>query len=425
MAKPSKKNPRRVVSDVKNKRSQHSRIGNPVSRATDPKNVERHIGTEVAFVIIVATFGLMLLAMFSLQPTLDKSSFDLFSKSLDLGHFSSFSNSKTSVRANSIYHSPFNFKGEMPRMVNKATSEEPEVSEESTSCSSPDGSRINYDKTVWPTDNHIIASPFGFKLNYFKGNSPDFHRGVDIAGTAGDAVYSIADGVVYDVYYEGQKDHSYASGGNVIVVQHEMDIPMCFHGNEYNTYYSLYMHLDSIEVEKGQDVAAGTKIATLGQSGKAYYENLHLETRVGSLCSIEYQISNVGSSCSLGFDPHVNPLNFLVYDDKNSLKAEVLAQDPLIVYVTSDSNELDFNSILVTTDDGQRSLVDMDARYGVNIKDLSNPTYEDMTARADEFSAETLDLGMDYGVVFIFENLNEFKTIEVADIWGNEVTLEG
>lgn len=86
-----------------------------------------------------------------------------------------------------------------------------------------------------------------------------YHRGIDLDGETGDLVRPIMTGKVESAGY------SKFGYGNSIVINH---------GNGLAT---LYAHLSTIEVEKGDEVNAGTVIGKMGSSGRAFGDHLHLE----------------------------------------------------------------------------------------------------------------------------------------------------
>ena len=87
------------------------------------------------------------------------------------------------------------------------------------------------------------------------------HLGVDVSAPKGTPITAPATGVVITV------ERSFTYG---LVV--ELD-----HGDGVITRYA---HCESIEVEKGQEVIAGTTIATVGNSGLSTAPHLHYEVRV-------------------------------------------------------------------------------------------------------------------------------------------------
>ena len=99
-----------------------------------------------------------------------------------------------------------------------------------------------------PTVGTVIAN--------FGGNN----KGVDIAGTAGQAVVSSADG---KVVYAGSGLRGY---GNLVIVQHN------------STFLTAYGHNQSLLVKEGQTVKRGQTIARMGSSD-ADRTKLHFEVR--------------------------------------------------------------------------------------------------------------------------------------------------
>ena len=115
----------------------------------------------------------------------------------------------------------------------------------STSTSSPISS------WRWPTDGKIIEN--------FSGTDGG-NKGIDIAGSKGQAVVATADG---RVVYAGNALRGY---GNLIIIKHNDD------------YLSAYAHNDTMLVKEQQDIKAGQKIATMGSTGTSS-TRLHFEIR--------------------------------------------------------------------------------------------------------------------------------------------------
>jgi len=90
------------------------------------------------------------------------------------------------------------------------------------------------------------------------------HTAEDYAnGRGGDAVYSISEGIVL---WRGVGPNAY---GNVLIVQHKV---------QGTFIYSLYAHLQTINVVPGQVVGRRQQIATVGSSG-SFLPHLHFEVR--------------------------------------------------------------------------------------------------------------------------------------------------
>jgi lipoprotein NlpD len=102
---------------------------------------------------------------------------------------------------------------------------------------------------IWPGKGAVIADFDEVK-----------NKGVDIAGSAGDAVVAAADG---KVVYAGAGLRGY---GNLIILKHN------------NTYLTAYAHNQSLMVKEDQTVKKGQKIAEMGSSD-ADRVKLHFEVR--------------------------------------------------------------------------------------------------------------------------------------------------
>ncbi|EOX8513284.1 TPA_asm: murein hydrolase activator NlpD [Salmonella enterica] len=103
----------------------------------------------------------------------------------------------------------------------------------------------------WPTDGKVIE-------NF--GASEGGNKGIDIAGSKGQAILATANG---RVVYAGNALRGY---GNLIIIKHNDD------------YLSAYAHNDTMLVREQQEVKAGQKIATMGSTGTSS-TRLHFEIR--------------------------------------------------------------------------------------------------------------------------------------------------
>lgn len=106
-------------------------------------------------------------------------------------------------------------------------------------------------KWQWPTQGRVIS---GFS------SSEGGNKGLDIAGTKGQAVKAAAAG---KIVYAGNSLQGY---GNLIIIKHNDD------------FLSAYAHNDSIKVDEQDMVKAGETIATLGSTG-TNSNKLHFEIR--------------------------------------------------------------------------------------------------------------------------------------------------
>ena len=130
-----------------------------------------------------------------------------------------------------------------PVTVPTASTTEPTVS--STSTSTP------ISTWRWPTEGKVIEN-----FAATEGGN----KGIDIAGSKGQAIVATADG---RVVYAGNALRGY---GNLIIIKHNDD------------YLSAYAHNDTMLVREQQEVKAGQKIATMGSTGTSS-TRLHFEIR--------------------------------------------------------------------------------------------------------------------------------------------------
>lgn len=98
------------------------------------------------------------------------------------------------------------------------------------------------------------------------------HLGVDLGwvGGSGDNVYAHSAGVVVKVVTGKSKDTSSRGDdtyGNYVKIKHS------------DGYYTLYAHLESVDVKVGEHVEAGQKIGYMGETGNAFGKHLHFEVR--------------------------------------------------------------------------------------------------------------------------------------------------
>ena len=106
----------------------------------------------------------------------------------------------------------------------------------------------------------------GFRSQGHLGEDWDGVRGGDT--DRGDPVYSIGDGMVVFA-----RD-CHMGWGNVIIVRHAYR-----ENGSIKNIDSLYGHLDSILVRRGQPVSRGQKVGTIGTAHGLYDAHLHLEIR--------------------------------------------------------------------------------------------------------------------------------------------------
>ncbi|MBS0849370.1 peptidoglycan DD-metalloendopeptidase family protein [Citrobacter sp. JGM124] len=104
---------------------------------------------------------------------------------------------------------------------------------------------------LWPAKGKVIEG-----YSYQDGGN----KGIDIAGSRGQAIYASGPGTVV---YAGNQLRGY---GNLVMIKHNED------------YITAYAHNDTILVSNGQKIKAGQKIATMGNSGTSSVR-LHFQLR--------------------------------------------------------------------------------------------------------------------------------------------------
>ena len=121
-----------------------------------------------------------------------------------------------------------------------------------TTATKPADSKVAGDDSIswtWPTNGKVVAS-FNEASN----------KGIDIAGATGQAVNAASSG---KVIYSGSDLRGY---GNLVIIKHN------------KTFLSVYAHNSKLLVKEGQIVAAGQKIAEMGNTDSNSVK-LHFEIR--------------------------------------------------------------------------------------------------------------------------------------------------
>jgi murein DD-endopeptidase MepM/ murein hydrolase activator NlpD len=112
--------------------------------------------------------------------------------------------------------------------------------------------------SIWPTDG-FVTSGYGFRTSPFTGRR-QFHAGIDIAADFGTTIVAPASG---RVTYAGRR----GAFGRIVEIDHGFGV---------NT---IYGHTDDIYVRVGQRVERGTKIASVGSTGRSTGPHLHYQVK--------------------------------------------------------------------------------------------------------------------------------------------------
>ena len=120
-------------------------------------------------------------------------------------------------------------------------------------------------KFIHPAPNARLTSPFGYRT---LSGTKEFHYGIDLAQTGNVPILAAADGTVTNIW--GEKASTY---GNVIFLDHVID------GKRMDT---VYAHLKSFAVKKGDKVKQGQIIGYMGNTGRSTGQHLHFEVHNGA-----------------------------------------------------------------------------------------------------------------------------------------------
>ena len=122
---------------------------------------------------------------------------------------------------------------------------------------------------TWPVPGvYKISALFRDKEYYYWAGS--VHKGTDIDGSTGDRVVAAQTGTVITASGNGSYNYGY---GNYVTIDHGKSTV------DGNRYITLYAHLKSVSVSKGQTVVKGQQIGLMGSTGWSTGSHLHFELR--------------------------------------------------------------------------------------------------------------------------------------------------
>ncbi len=103
---------------------------------------------------------------------------------------------------------------------------------------------------------YYISSRFGWRVSPFDSSKRTYHGGIDMACPTGTPIYAASEGEVITAGWSNVY-------GNYVIISH------------HSGYKTLYGHMSSILVSKGQYVYTTTKIGKVGSTGQSTGPHLH------------------------------------------------------------------------------------------------------------------------------------------------------
>lgn len=152
----------------------------------------------------------------------------------------------------------------------------------------------------WPVPSHHITQYFGntkfARSGAYNGRG---HNGIDLRASIGTRVNSVLDGTVQDI---NNKVAAQCQYGKWVLIKHN------------NGLSTLYAHLSSISVTKGQTVVKGQRIGYSGNTGYAFGPHLHLTTYASGAVKFKQYKCHSGPTVKVpisAYGGYLNPIDYL------------------------------------------------------------------------------------------------------------------
>lgn len=186
----------------------------------------------------------------------------------------------------------------------------------------------------------------------------DLHRGIDLAGQAGDPVHAVADGTVVRVETEAETDGTALErNGTWVLIEHapfSSGLPA----------HSAYLHLASLDVRVGDEVVAGSRIGTVGSTGVGIQtEHLHLHAYEGLVGTAIDRHASVSPHRVMDVAPTGRPFGKILAD--GTLVAAVRTPDNDLVRVELETRD---GEVVIDFETGQGLCEDDPTCHGVTIE---------------------------------------------------------
>jgi murein DD-endopeptidase MepM/ murein hydrolase activator NlpD len=151
----------------------------------------------------------------------------------------------------------------------------------------------------WPLSDVFITQQFGKTVDSTRLYASGSHDGVDFRATTGTPVKAALSGTVIEVNHGAVQ---YCQYGKWVLVRH---------GNGLTT---LYAHLSTINVTKGESVTTGKVVGYSGNTGYATGPHLHFTVYASSDVSLKQYTCKSGYTVTIPIAPvnaYLNPLSYL------------------------------------------------------------------------------------------------------------------
>lgn len=151
----------------------------------------------------------------------------------------------------------------------------------------------------WPLDKVTITQLFGKTSDSGRLYASGTHDGVDFGSPTGTPVRAALVGVVYEVNQGAVQNCQY---GKWVIIKHA------------NGLATLYAHLSSINVTKGQTVATGAVIGNVGMTGYATGPHLHFTVYNSSTLTLKQYTCKSGPTVTIPIarpEHYLNPMSYL------------------------------------------------------------------------------------------------------------------
>lgn len=152
---------------------------------------------------------------------------------------------------------------------------------------------------AWPLDTIVITQPFGRTTDSGRLYASGTHDGVDFGIPTGTPVHATLGGTVMEVNEGAVQNCQY---GKWVLVKHA------------NGLATLYAHLSSISVSKGQAVGSGSVLGYSGMTGYATGPHLHLTVYNASAVTFKQYTCKSGYTVSIPIAPpngYLDPMSYL------------------------------------------------------------------------------------------------------------------